>query len=576
MTIFTGGGRTRDTQFISEFEPSTGSVLGAFAEDALKFSPTSSILRAQEQKDAQEGVLISPLGAIMDPLAGEAREEPTTDIVEVEEQGAIIEERFDGRFPIKPVEGMRRATLELLMDRKEEELANQQIISRATTGQLVAGFGAGVLASIVDPLNIATAFVPVIAPARYAGILARQTSRTGRALVRARIGALEGAVGAALVEPFISAQARNEQADYTMADSLLNMAFGTVLGGGLHMGIGAISDGIKAGRNPVSTGRVAEELAKLTPAQREDLFRAHMALAIEDRGLVVPFRLIDILGDARIADAGLVDPGAPLGSTIEFTPEQVTSNARVPPEVDAVARNEDPGLFKLVDEARAEQASLREQLDRVGADRAKSAEIVELDSKITELRTKQSTSNKRKGKKLEKQIEVLEREKADLVATETPVMQKLRGRLVIQDLKLRDIAPEVSAALRQAQDTVRGRGTTTETVFRATGISFDEAGLARLQSVENLRLANTEFTSRIDEEILPEDSFSTVADAEESLSLEVERLNDAISNIDDDAKVTAEGVRDADAKAIQTEIEMDNDYVAQYKKLAMCVGGRMV
>jgi len=276
---------------------------------------------------------------LFDPFAGEQREEPTTDIVEVEEQGAIIEERFDGRFPIKPVEGMRRATLELLMDRKEEELANQQIISRATTGQLVAGFGVGVLASLIDPLNIATAFVPVISPARYAGMLARQTSRTGRALVRARVGALEGTVGALLVEPFISAQARNEQADYTMADSLLNIAFGTVLGGGLHMGIGAISDGIKAGKNPVPTGQVAEDFAKLTPAQREDVFRANMALAVGDRGLIAPFRLTDIPGNQKITEAGLTDPGTPLKTPIEFSPEQVVGNVRVPPVPACVRRS---------------------------------------------------------------------------------------------------------------------------------------------------------------------------------------------------------------------------------------------
>jgi hypothetical protein len=575
MTIFTGGGRTRERQFISEFEPSTSSVLGAFAEDALKFSPTSSILRAQEQKDVQEGVLISPLGAIMDPLAGLEREEPTTPVVEVEEQGAIIEERFDGRFPIKPVEGMRRATLELLMDRKEEELANQQIISRASTGQLIAGFGAGVLASIIDPLNIATAFVPVLSPARYAGMLARQTSRTGRALVRARVGALEGTVGALLVEPFISAQARNEQADYTMADSLLNVAFGTVLGGGLHMGIGAISDGIKAGKNPIPTGQVAEDLAKLTPAQREDVFRAHMALAVGDRGLIAPFRLTDIPGNQKITEAGLTDPGIPLKATIEFSPEQVVGNVRVPPEVDTAARNANPELFKLVDDVRAEQASLREQLDRVGADREVSAESDAILAEVQVLSDKHGKANKRNQKRIGKEITKLLRKREALVAKETPVMQKLRERLVIADEKLRDIAPEVSDVLSRAQSAVRGEEvTTTGTGFKATGINFDEAELARIQSVQNLRLANTEFTSKIDAEILPEDALTTVADAEDGLSVQTQRLNEMMDSIDEADRVVAQEIRDADADAIRAEIETDNDYAAQYKKLAMCVGGR--
>jgi len=248
---------------------------------------------------------------------------------------------------------------------------------------------------------------------------------------------------------------------------------------------------------------------------------------------------------------------------------------RVPPEVDTAARQTNPELFKLVDDIRAEQASLREQLDRVGADREVSAESEAILAEVQVLSDKHGKANKRNQKRIGKEITKLLRKREALVAKETPVMQKLRERLVIADEKLRDIAPEVSDVLRRAQSVVRSEGTTTTgSGFKATGIRFDEVELARIQSVENLRLANTEFTSKIDAEILPEDALSTVADAEDGLNVETQRLNETLDGMDEDARVTAKEIRDADAEATQAEIEIDNDYVAQYKKVAMCVGGR--
>lgn len=581
MTIFTGGGRRRQTQFISEFEPSTDLVLDAFAEDALKFSPTSSILRAQEQTDAQRGVLNDTgfLGAVMDPLADEARETPITDVVEVEEQGAIIEERFDGAFPIKPVEGMRRGTLELLMDRKEEELANQQVISRASTEQLVAGFGVGVLASVIDPLNIATAFVPVVSPARYAGMLARQTSRTGRALVRARVGALEGAVGAALVEPFVSAQARDEQADYTMADSLLNVAFGTALGGGLHTGIGALSDAVKAKRAIKATGEVAEGLDTLTPQQREDLFRANMALAVADRSGIVPFRLTDIRGNEKITDAGLGDPGTPVKSKFNINERTVTTNEPIPPDIDALAREINPELFQHLDNIRAEQTHLRGLLEDAGATRGEALEATVIDARISELRERQTTANKRKAKKIDKEITDLEAERNTIVAQETPAMKTLRGRLMALDEKLRDIAVEVSDVLRQAesrasQAPMRFGPTQTKTKYTGTGIRFDEVELARIQDVQNLRLADTDYTAKLDEDLLPEGAYENLADAEEGLQIETERLNDILNQMDEADRGFADDIHAEEAEAVRLAIEGDDAYAKGVKALAMCATGK--
>ena len=49
-------------------------------------------------------------------------------------------------------------------------------------------------------------------------------------------------MGAAVVEPIVYGVAQKVQADYGLADSLLNITFGTILGGGLHVGAGKLKD----------------------------------------------------------------------------------------------------------------------------------------------------------------------------------------------------------------------------------------------------------------------------------------------------------------------------------------------
>jgi hypothetical protein len=573
MTIYTGGPRTRTSKLISEFEVSTPQVMKTFALDALTYSPTSSLLRAQEQVDAQRGIMTTQ--GLMDPLRSKANQPEITPVMTVEEQQEIIDAK---QVPLKPEEGLRRATLELLIERKQEELAHQSVMERATTGQMVAGFGVGVLASLVDPINVASAFVPVIGPARYAASLARQTSRTGRALVRARVGAAEGFVGAGLVEPIVYTQAQNEQADYTMSDSLLNFAFGTVLGGGLHMGIGAISDGIKARKNAVATGEVAKSLAEMTPQQREDLFRANMGLAVDDRMGVAPFRLTDLLGNERLTDAGLTDPGTPIRAEFEISETTVVTNQAIPKDIDAIAREANPGVFVELDAARTEQASLRQQLERVGADRDKSAAVAAIDEEIGALRERQANTTKRNTKKIEKQIVELETKRASLIETETPVMQKLRERLMMMDEKLRDIAPEVTNTLRQAEHTARDMPTSfgpeqTTTTFRGTGIKFDEAEMARLRSVENLRLADTQFTARVDEELRPE-KFEDIAEVEESFQLETDRLNEVIDQADEAVRPTLKEAVNTELEAAKLEIDADDAYARGLRAMAVCATRR--
>jgi len=132
-----------------------------------------------------------------------------------------------------------------LRDLKRGELARRDNFARADSSapEWAARIGVGLVAGAIDPLNLASAFIPVVGAVRAQAMLAQQGTRIGRIAASARIGAIEGAVGQAVLEPVNRFVASQEQRDYTLADSLLNIAFGAVLGSLLHGGGRAVVDG---------------------------------------------------------------------------------------------------------------------------------------------------------------------------------------------------------------------------------------------------------------------------------------------------------------------------------------------
>jgi hypothetical protein len=142
-----------------------------------------------------------------------------------------------------PAEGMYQDTLDSLVQRQHEQTARQVAIAASPTGaRSVLGFGAQALTSMLDPINLATAFVPVIGPMKYTALLAEASGPLARFGIRAGVGAAEGAVGTALVQPLDYLAARNQGDDFTMTQALENIAFGAAFGGGLHSIGGALHD----------------------------------------------------------------------------------------------------------------------------------------------------------------------------------------------------------------------------------------------------------------------------------------------------------------------------------------------
>lgn len=105
---------------------------------------------------------------------------------------------------------------------------------------------AGMAAGFLDPLAIASAFVPAIPEERALHMLAAQAhSAIGRAGMRAVQGAASGAVGGAALEPLIAIGQNAMQRDYDMTMSLCNVGAAAVFGAALHPVAGHVGEWLR-------------------------------------------------------------------------------------------------------------------------------------------------------------------------------------------------------------------------------------------------------------------------------------------------------------------------------------------
>lgn len=201
-----------------QYQIRLGETLSAVAEDNWTFNPLSSIQTYYDLQDARNS----------------AKEESAVRVSRDE----LNKEYADIGLFFK--EDEYQSVVDIMVEKKKEERERQSIIQRGPKGFFAgtAKFATGLGVSLFDPINIASAFIPVIGQARFAGMVAK----TGFTRARLMKGAAEGAVGAAVVEPIVYGSAQEVQADYGLVDSFLNITFGTILGGGLHVGAGALKD----------------------------------------------------------------------------------------------------------------------------------------------------------------------------------------------------------------------------------------------------------------------------------------------------------------------------------------------
>lgn len=293
--------RNRALELTGQPSLSSGLGLGAVAEESWIRSPFSP-LRTQELMEATAGSEMPETGPVDSAIPPLFQDQPITP-----RENLLTPKEANERFGIEGAlswdQPVRAAQAQLQARWKRDELKRQNILGRATPGVLptAARLGVGFLVQAVDPLNVASAFIPVLGEARFA----RLAGKIGVTPARLTRGGLEGAVGAAVVEPLVYLQAQSEMADYDAYDSLLNIAFGTALGGGLHAGFGKVSDWIRG--QPIelretalrgAVAAVAEDrpvrVAEVLRPTPDELFRRSMAAAPTPEG-ILPAHLDRIL-----------------------------------------------------------------------------------------------------------------------------------------------------------------------------------------------------------------------------------------------------------------------------------------
>ena len=215
------GINTNDTAQESGYDQFTlglGETLKAVAAENWKFNPLSSISTYRDLQTARDE-------AFKDKAPLLDRQDLNT---EYKDLGLFFEQD-------EP-----QSVVDLIVDQKKEELRRQDIINRGQKGILpgTAKFITGLGVSFLDPINIGVSFIPFVGQANFARLLAR----TGFTTARLTRGAVEGAIGTTLIEPLIYNVAQSVQADYDLTDSFLNITFGTIIGGGLHVGVGKLKD----------------------------------------------------------------------------------------------------------------------------------------------------------------------------------------------------------------------------------------------------------------------------------------------------------------------------------------------
>ncbi|QDP50999.1 MAG: hypothetical protein Tp136DCM211861_44 [Prokaryotic dsDNA virus sp.] len=191
-------------------------VLGATLEETLYYNPLNALDRLAEQKlgFGREGRTIS-----QDEWRRSDFYRPGIEVGD---------------------EGITTGLATLLADRYDERADFQSTLSRSKggIGLGAAQFGVAIAGSFADPLNIASVFIPSVGAARFASLSARYGA--GRSKIAT--GVIDGAIGAAVIEPVVIGAAVAEQdRDYNLMDSFLNVAVGAGLGGSINALTGGIS-----------------------------------------------------------------------------------------------------------------------------------------------------------------------------------------------------------------------------------------------------------------------------------------------------------------------------------------------
>lgn len=504
-------------RYLSEFQAPARDVLGTLFHDAFDELPSIKNEEVTDLYESKHGQSTRAGTYMFKPGTASPLLSPDDARAQLKERG------IEGQIEI-PESGIRQKTLDILAEHRIEQNRRNAILARSPGGLALNAAGVvGTLAiSSLDPVNIASAFLPVVGEARYARMLeAAGESVLRRTAVRAGVGAAEGITGGALLEPLHIASANAFQDDYTMNDSLANLAFQGLFGAAMHQIPAAahwlgrrLSRGI-----PVETQKAA--LSESISAMMEDR-QPRVSELIEGIGRS------ELMGSTSLSRAERFDPTLEPG---RFEPE--TGTLRVPEEearasrtaaVEARAREIEPEAFAEHDRLRAEKETYTRWIEELKQTRDQNPNSLEQQIKKTEQQLEEAP-NQRKAKIYQKRLDELKAQREG----DTPDMATVRQKLQQADFKMRDLAETISAAKRRAEADIPERTGLNE----AANVTPDRDDLAYSGSLRTEPVRTT-----LDREL-----DATAPDQRSLMGVLTRIRDDRVSLPVDDARLMAETTR---------------------------------
>lgn len=253
--IVTDGPMMVPDRGIHELAAGFGASIGATAAESWSDSPLSQLMTGGEIArakgvDGTEPTSFDPLGNATVPSVNgvDLTEEvkpavPRMDIIEANDR--VKKAGLDKHLTLPDQPDIPPAQLAIMMRNAQARAEREATIERGPQGFIPSALqvGTSFLVGAADPINVASAFIPIMGELRYGKVLAAAgDSLTARLAARAAVGAAQGAVGQAALEPLDWWAHTQEGRDFGMSDVLHNIMFGAALGGGLHAGGGFISD----------------------------------------------------------------------------------------------------------------------------------------------------------------------------------------------------------------------------------------------------------------------------------------------------------------------------------------------
>ncbi|EKT4522801.1 hypothetical protein QEM13_002044 [Pseudomonas putida] len=583
MTIYAGDAPALDRRTLLDIPADSGDVFGAAFDEAFSTNPSTSAFRLEELAQQQEGraVVMGP-ESYLAPNAG--RLEPETPLISAEQARNQV---ADAGLDIKiPDQGIRQGALDILMERHREQLARQQIMLRANGGSLPTKIAGSLAASLLDPLNIASAFVPVVGEARYARLLAGAATPLGRAAVRGGIGALEGAVGAAILEPLPLLAAQADQTEYGLSDSLANIALGGLLGGGLHSVGGAVTDALRrrfatetpqvetslstgAAARPADTGRTID-LGRLFDEDPDLALRTGMARQLEAEQAAL----------YRSAEQQALDEIRPA-----LTGERIGNIADLKAERIGLVQQVMDLDQSFRDRAKAFQAQrmTRKQAERAARDSI-AVEREQLQARTSEIDT--LIERNRAGELDRRDLGLIER--GQIPERLAPQIQA-RARQIMQGYQQRPLGVAVRTARETAEGadwTIRENALRTAVAQAMTGRDIDVAKLFELEdpakAASALEYLKRPQSRRVDPEGQAEsrrvDSQAQIADdleeARAQLAEDEALSREILDQLPEDQRAQVIALGRDEMTAADAEAAKAEQYAKAYRAAAICELGR--